>query len=104
MPIHVPELERIPADQRQSVLEEAVRTVNATHGKMPNTAHYVGCAAAAAIVLPLAIMGKGMLVAVPAGMLGYASSLAIGFVLWRRSMVRELRSVVSRILAAQSGA
>ena len=103
MAMNVPELESIPAEQRQSVMEEAVRTVNASHGKMSNSPHYVGCALAAAVVLPLAVTDKGPLVAVLAGVPAYALCVAIGIVLWRRSMVRELRIVISRIIAARAG-
>jgi hypothetical protein len=103
MAINVPELERVPAEQRQSVLEEAVRTVNGTHGKMSNVPHYVGCALMATTVLPLAVMNKGAFVAVIAGVPVYALSLLIGILLWRRSMTRELRAVVSRIMAARAG-
>ena len=103
MAINVPELEGLPADQRQSVMEEAVRTVNASHGKMSNVPHYVGCALAAAIIIPLAMMNKGPLIAVLAGAPAYALCLLVGIVLWRRSMVRELRVVVSRIVAARAG-
>jgi hypothetical protein len=42
MAINIPELDGIPAEQRQSVMEEAVRTVNATHGKMSNVPHMSG--------------------------------------------------------------
>lgn len=103
MAINVPELESIPAEQRQSVMEEAVRVVNASHGKMSNVPHYVGCALAVAIILPLAVMNKGPLLAVLAGVPAYALCLLVGIVLWRRSMVRELRVVVSRIVAARAG-
>jgi len=103
MAINVPELETIPAEQRQAVMEEAVRTVNASHGKMSNVPHYVGCALAAAIILPLAVMNKGLLITVLAGVPAYALSLLVGIALWRRSMVRELRVVVSRIVAARAG-
>jgi hypothetical protein len=103
MAINVPELERLPPEQRQSVLEEAARTVNATHGKMSNVPHYVGCGLAAAIVLPLAVMNKGPLVAVLPAALAYMLCLLVGIVLRRRSMVRELRLVVSRTVAARAG-
>jgi hypothetical protein len=73
-------------------------------GKMSNVPHYVGCALAASIILPLAVMHKGPLVAVLAGVPAYALCLLIGVVLWRRSMVREVRVVVSRIIAARAGA
>jgi Na+/glutamate symporter len=104
MAINVPELERVPAEQRQALIEEAIRTVKATHGKMSNVLHYFGCALAAAIILPLAVMNKGSLMAVLAGVPAYALCLVVGVVLWRRSMVRELRVVVSRIIAARPGA
>ena len=103
MAIDVPELEAVPPAERQSVMEEAVRTVNATHGRMSNVPHYVGCALAAAIILPLAAMNKGALVAVLAGVPAYVLCLLVGIVLWRRSMLRELRTVVSRIIAARAG-
>ena len=102
MAINVPELEIIPAEQRQSVMEEAVRTVNATHGKMSTVPHFVGCALAAAIIVPLAMTDKGPLVAVLAGLPAYVLSLLVGIALWRRSMVRELRIVVGRIVAARA--
>ena len=104
MAIKIPELEGIPAEERRSVMEEAVRTVNGTHGRMGNVPHYVGCALTIAIVVPLAVMNKGAVVAVLAGLPAYALSLLIGVLLWRRSMVRELRAVVSRIIAARAGA
>jgi hypothetical protein len=101
MAINVPELESLPLDQRQSVLEEAIRNVNATQGKMPNTAHYVGCGLSAAVALVLEFMGKGLVIVMLVGVPMYMGSLAVGIVLWRRSMARELRKVVSRILAAR---
>jgi hypothetical protein len=104
MAINIPELESIPAEQRQPVMEEAVRAVNATHSKMSKVPHYVGCALMVAIVLPLALTNKGPLVAVLAGVPAYALCLLVGLMLWRRSMVRELRVVVSRIIAARTGA
>lgn len=104
MAISVPGIDRIPVEQRQAVMEEAVRMVNATHGKMSNVPHYVGCALTAAIVLPPAIMNKGLLVAVLVGVPAYAMCLVVGVVLWRRSMVRELRAVVSRVIAGRAGA
>jgi hypothetical protein len=103
MAIDLPELEAVPPEQRQSVMEEVVRTVNTTHGKMSNVPHYVGCALAAAIILPLALMNRGPLVAVLTGVPAYGLCLLVGIVLWRRSLVRELRVVVPRIIAAHAG-
>src|SRR5262245_23269033 len=97
MAIQIPELERIPAEQRQSVLEEAVRMVNATHGKTTTPA-FVGCGLAAAMVVTLAVMNKGPLLAVMAALPAYAAGMLIGVAWWRRSMVREVRAVVSRII------
>jgi len=103
MAIDIPELDAVSPERRQSVMEEALRTVNTTHGKMSNMAHYFGCALAAAIIIPLAMMNKGLLIAALAGVPAYALSLLVGIVLWRRSMIRELRVVVSRIAAARAG-
>jgi hypothetical protein len=58
---------------------------------------------AAAVVLPLAVMDKGLLVAVLTGVPAYALCFLLGIVLWRRSMIHELRAVVSRIIAARAG-
>lgn len=101
MAINFAELEGVPQDQRQSVMQEAVRTVNGTHGKMSRASHYIGCAMAAAVILPLAAMDRGPLVAVPAGVSAYAVCLLVGMALWRRSMTRELRVVISRIVAGR---
>jgi hypothetical protein len=43
MKLDIPELESFPADQRKQLLEVATRSVNASHGRMSNRPHYVGC-------------------------------------------------------------
>jgi hypothetical protein len=102
MALDVPELDRISPEQRQSVMEEAVRTVNVTHGRMSNVPHYVGCVLAAVIILPVALMNNDVLVAVLVGVPAYFLCLLVGILRWRRSMLRELRAVVSRITAARA--
>ncbi len=78
MKIDFPELESLPPAQRQSVLEDATRAVEATHGRMSNRAHYVGCALAAAVVLPMAATEKSVIATVFAGAAAYAVCLLIG--------------------------
>ena len=102
MAINIPELERIPAEQRQAVLEEAAQIVKATHGKMGNVPHYVGATLVCVVVTPLALLDKGILVSVLAGVPVYPASIFFGILLWRRSMHRELRKVVSRIIDARA--
>src|SRR5256885_16790892 len=96
MGIKVPELESIPEDQRRSVLDEAIRTVNTTHGKMSNVFHYVGCALVAAIVLPMAVTGKSIVAAALAGVAGYVLCLIVGFLDWGRATGRRLPAGVLR--------
>ncbi len=102
MILNIPELETVPADQRQALLEEAVRQTNATHGKMSPIPHYVGCALSIAIVLSLAIMNRPLLIAMLAGGTAYVASLLIGVLMWRRSQVRAVRAALSRLIAARA--
>jgi len=66
--LRFPELDPVPQDQRWAILTEAVRTVNATHGKMGRGPHYAGMALTAIVILPLVIMNVGVISAVFAGM------------------------------------
>jgi hypothetical protein len=94
MPIDLPELDEGPADQRQQVLEDAVRSVNKTHGRMSNVPHYVGAALTMVIILLMFIAGYGFLAALLAAAPAYVGAMVVGIFLWRRSMVDELRRVI----------
>jgi hypothetical protein len=94
MPIDLPELDEVPADQRQQVLEEAVRSVNQTHGRMSNVPHYVGVALTMVIILLMFIAGYGFVAMLLASAPAYVGAMVVGIVLWRRSMVVELRRAI----------
>jgi hypothetical protein len=98
----VPELDGVPPEQREVLLQEAVRRVNTTHGRMGNGPHYVGCILVALIAGPLAIMEKGYLIGIAAAVPAYFASQLVGVVLWRRSMHRELRRLVQQLATTQT--
>ena len=99
MDLRFPELDPVPQDQRWAILTEAVRTVNATHGKMGRGPHYAGMALTAIVILPLVIMNVGVISAVFAGMAAYIACLVVGILLWRRAMIRELRRAIAQAVS-----
>jgi len=97
--LRFPELDPVPQDQRWAILTEALRTVNATHGKMGRGPHYAGMALTAIVILPLVIMNVGVISAVFAGMAAYIACLVVGILLWRRAMIRELRRAIAQAVS-----
>jgi hypothetical protein len=103
MRIRIFDLEQLPPDRQQAVLEEAIRSVTASQGQMSNVAHYVGCALVAIIVLSMIIAGQSMLLAILAAFPAYPGSLLVGYFLWRRSVEAEVNKVVRQLIAARGG-
>jgi Na+/glutamate symporter len=103
MRIRIFELEQLPPDQQQAVVEEAIRSVTASHGQMSNVAHYVGCALVAIVVLSMIMAGQSMPVTILAALPAYPGSLLVGYFLWRRSVEAEVNKVVRQLIAARGG-
>jgi hypothetical protein len=92
----------IPHDERLALLEEAFRTVEASHGCMSNVPHYIGCILTGVIVVSMMFAGMGIVWCVIAGAPAYFGALITGVIMWRRSVSLELQRVVSKLVAARA--
>jgi hypothetical protein len=103
MRIDIPELMSLPADERQSIIDAASRSVNATHGRMGNAPHYVGAALVAGAVLWGLWAGHGLVWCVSLGVLLYFGVMAVGVVGWQWSMAVAVKQFIRSALAARAG-
>lgn len=99
MRIEVPELEGFSAEQQEELLNAAAKSVRATHGRMSNVPHYIGCALTAISVAAFALTNQGLVIATVVGATVYLGCLTIGFLLLRYSLLRETRRVLRDLIA-----